>query len=79
MPEAELLVAQGVKEINLIAQDSTQYGYDLYGKMRLPELLRELSQIDGVHWLRLFYCYPSRVNRGIIEAIATTPKVLPLH
>jgi ribosomal protein S12 methylthiotransferase len=73
--EAEGLAAQGVKELNLIAQDSTQYGYDLYGKMRLPELLRELSQVDGIHWLRLFYCYPSRVNRGVIEAIATTPKV----
>ena len=73
--EAEMLAAQGVKELNLIAQDSTQYGYDLYGKMRLPDLLRELSQVDGIRWLRLFYCYPSRVNRGIIEAIATTPKV----
>ena len=75
--EAESLAAQGVKELNLIAQDSTQYGYDLYGKMRLPELLRELSPIDGIEWIRLFYCYPSRVNRGVIEAIATTPKVLP--
>src|SRR5579871_5440129 len=73
--EAEQLATQGVKELNLIAQDSTQYGYDLYGKMRLPELLRELSEIDGIRWLRLFYCYPSRVNRGVIEAIATTPKV----
>ena len=73
--EAEGLAQDGVKELNLIAQDSTQYGYDLYGKMRLPELLRELSQIDGLRWIRLFYCYPSRVNRGVIEAIATTPKV----
>lgn len=75
LAEAEQLAAQGVLELNLIAQDSTQYGYDLYGKMRLPELLRELSQIDGFRWIRLFYCYPSRVNRGIIEAIANTPKV----
>src|SRR5262245_43046628 len=59
--EAEQLAAQGVRELNLIAQDSTQYGYDLYGQMRLPELLRELSQVDSVHWIRLFYCYPSRV------------------
>ena len=73
--EAQQLAEQGVQEINLIAQDSTQYGYDLYGKMRLPELLKELSQIDGPRWLRLFYCYPSRVNRGIIEAVAETPKV----
>ncbi len=75
LAEAEQLAAQGVKELNLIAQDSTQYGYDLYGKMRLPELLRELSKVERIHWIRLFYCYPSRVNRGIIEAIATTPKV----
>lgn len=75
LTEAAQLAAQGVQEINLIAQDSTQYGYDLYGKMRLPELLRELAQIDGPRWLRLFYAYPSRVNRGVIEAIATTPKV----
>ncbi len=73
--EAELLASQGVKEINLIAQDSTQYGYDLYGKMRLPELLQALSKVDKLHWIRLFYCYPSRVDRGIIEAIADTPKV----
>jgi ribosomal protein S12 methylthiotransferase len=73
--EAEALAKQGVKELNLIAQDSTQYGYDLYGEMRLPELLRALSPIEGIEWIRLFYCYPSRVNRGVIEAIATTPKV----
>lgn len=75
LAEAASLVQQGALELNLIAQDSTQYGYDLYGEMRLPLLLRELAQIDGVKWLRLFYCYPSRVNRGIIEAVATTPKV----
>ena len=75
LEEAESLAKQGVKELNLIAQDSTQYGYDLYGGMKLPELLSELSKVDGIHWIRLFYCYPSRVNRGIIEAIANTPKV----
>jgi ribosomal protein S12 methylthiotransferase len=73
--EAEALAALGVRELNLIAQDSTQYGYDLYGGMRLPELLIQLSAIESIRWIRLFYCYPSRVNRGIIEAIATTPKV----
>jgi len=73
--EATALAKQGVRELNLIAQDSTQYGYDLYGGMRLPQLLQELSEIDDIRWIRLFYCYPSRVNRGIIEAIATTPKV----
>lgn len=73
--EAANLASQGVRELNLIAQDSTQYGYDLYGKMKLPELLKELSQVDDIHWIRLFYCYPSRVNRGVIDAIANTPKV----
>jgi ribosomal protein S12 methylthiotransferase len=75
LEEAEGLAKQGVRELNLIAQDSTQYGYDLYGEMRLPDLLRQLSQVEDIHWIRLFYCYPSRVNRGVIEAIATTPKV----
>jgi ribosomal protein S12 methylthiotransferase len=75
--EAGSLARQGVKELNLIAQDSTQYGYDLYHRPMLPALLRELSQVDGVRWIRLFYCYPSRVNDAIIEAIATTPKVCP--
>lgn len=73
--EAANLASLGVRELNLIAQDSTQYGYDLYGGMRLPELLKELSAIDDIRWIRVFYCYPSRVNRGIIEAIANTPKV----
>jgi ribosomal protein S12 methylthiotransferase len=73
--EAERLAKEGVRELNLIAQDSTQYGYDLYKQPMLPDLLRALAQVDGVRWLRLFYCYPSRVNAKIIEAIATTPKV----
>lgn len=75
LEEADALTRQGVKELNLIAQDSTQYGYDLYRKPMLPSLLRELSQIDGVRWIRLFYCYPSRVNAEVIEAIARTPHV----
>jgi ribosomal protein S12 methylthiotransferase len=73
--EAAQLAQQGVREVNLIAQDSTQYGYDLYGKFMLPTLLRELAQVEDIRWLRLFYCYPSRVNAAVIEAIAETPKV----
>jgi ribosomal protein S12 methylthiotransferase len=73
--EAALLARQGVREVNLIAQDSTQYGYDLYGKFMLPTLLRELAQVEDIRWLRLFYCYPSRVNAAVIEAIAETPRV----
>ncbi len=75
LQEAEMLAGQGVKELNLIAQDSTQYGYDLYRKPMLPSLLKQLSQVDGIRWIRLFYCYPSRVNAAVIEAIAGTPKV----
>src|SRR5262249_12245450 len=62
-------------ELNLIAQDSTQYGYDIYQKPMLPALLKELSKVAGVRWIRLFYCYPSRVNAEVIQAIAGTPKV----
>jgi ribosomal protein S12 methylthiotransferase len=75
LEEAERLAACGVRELNLVAQDSTQYGYDLYGEAMLPRLLRELSGVGGLHWIRLFYCYPSRVNGKVIDAIAGTPKV----
>jgi ribosomal protein S12 methylthiotransferase len=73
--EAHQLAAQGVRELNLIAQDSTQYGYDLYKRPRLPELLKALSEIEELHWIRLFYCYPSRVNDELIETLATTQKI----
>jgi ribosomal protein S12 methylthiotransferase RimO len=75
LEEAEMLAGQGVRELNLIAQDSTQYGYDLYGQAMLPHLLREMSRVEGIRWIRLFYCYPSRVNDAVIEAITSTPKV----
>ncbi len=77
LAEAEWLVQQGAKEINLIAQDTTQYGYDLYKQFMLPTLLRELAQVDGVEWIRIHYAYPSRVSDALIEAMATTPKVVP--
>ncbi|MCL5283754.1 MAG: 30S ribosomal protein S12 methylthiotransferase RimO [Armatimonadetes bacterium] len=73
--EARWLCRQGVREINLIAQDSTQYGLDIYQRVMLPELLRRLSDIEEVHWLRLFYCYPSRMTDEVVEAIAGLPKV----
>lgn len=77
LAEAEWLVQNGAKEINLIAQDTTQYGYDLYKQFMLPTLLRELAQVDGVEWIRIHYAYPSRVSDTLIEAMATTPKVVP--
>lgn len=73
--EAEQLASGGVKELNLIAQDSTQYGHDLYGRARLTELLKELSRVEEIRWIRLFYCYPSRVTQELMETIAGTPKI----
>ncbi len=56
--QAKNLAEQGVKELNLVAQETTVYGVDLYGKKMLPELLRRLSEIEGIEWIRLLYCYP---------------------
>ena len=72
--EVERLTRQGVKEINLIAQDSTAYGTDLYGKPKLVELLRELIKVD-VHWIRILYAYPRRFSDELIDLIASEPKI----
>ncbi|MHB8636818.1 MAG: 30S ribosomal protein S12 methylthiotransferase RimO [Fimbriimonadaceae bacterium] len=77
LAEARHLAAQGAVELNLIAQDVTQYGYDLYKRFTLPALLRELNGVDGIEWIRLLYFYPSRLTDEVIEALATLPKVLP--
>ncbi|MDE2126223.1 MAG: 30S ribosomal protein S12 methylthiotransferase RimO [Armatimonadetes bacterium] len=73
--EAASLAESGAREINLIAQDTTQYGYDRYGKPRLPELLQELGRIHQIRWIRIFYAYPSRVTAAFIHAMATVPNV----
>lgn len=73
--EAQSLAAAGVVELNLIAQDSTQYGHDLYGRFLLPDLLRELNAIEGIRWIRLFYCYPSRLSREVIESLGSLSSV----
>lgn len=75
--EAKHLAASGAKEINLIAQDVTQYGYDLYQEFTLPRLLRELNDVDGIEWVRLLYFYPNRLTDEVVNAMATLPKVLP--
>jgi len=75
--EAQQLADSGAIEICLIAQDTTAYGMDLYNRLALPELLRSLSEIDGIRWLRLLYCYPTMVRDDLIETIAANPKVLP--
>lgn len=73
--EAEQLVAQGVKEIILIAQDTTDYGIDIYKQRRLADLLAALNQVDGLHWIRLHYAYPGFFTDEVIEAIASCEKV----
>lgn len=73
--EVKNLAVQGIKEINLIAQDTTSYGSDLYGAPRLAELLKELVTIDGVEWIRLLYCYPKYFSNELIELIANEPKI----
>ena len=73
--EAKILVNRGVKEIILVAQDTTKYGQDLYGEYSLDKLLKELVKIDGLEWIRLFYCYPQRITDSLIEVIANEEKV----
>jgi len=74
--EAKGLVANGVKELILIAQDTTRYGIDLYGELRLPKLLDELCEIEGLKWIRLLYCYPDEITDELIDCIAKQDKVL---
>ena len=75
--EATALVQTGVKELVLVAQDTTVYGRDLYGESRLPELLRRLCRIDGLRWIRLLYCYPEHISEELLDVMATEEKVLP--
>ncbi|WP_296007012.1 30S ribosomal protein S12 methylthiotransferase RimO [uncultured Alistipes sp.] len=73
--EARKLAAQGVRELLVIAQDTTYYGIDLYGKRMLAELLRRLCRIDGIEWLRLHYAYPAGFPDEVIETMASEPKI----
>jgi ribosomal protein S12 methylthiotransferase len=75
MAEARELVERGVKELIVIAQDTTRYGQDLYGKLRLAELLHDLNALPGLKWIRVLYSYPNTFNDELIEAYATLPKV----
>lgn len=75
--EAKQLAAAGTKELVLIAQDTTNYGFDLYGKIRLPELLDALCEIEGIEWIRMLYCYPDKITDELLETMAKQPKVLP--
>lgn len=73
--EAKKLAADGVKELILVAQDTTRYGEDLYGKYSLDTLLENLVKIDGIEWIRLFYCYPQRITDSLIDVIAREEKI----
>lgn len=73
--EVSHLVARGVKEINLIAQDTTNYGHDLYGAPSLAKLLKEIVKIDGLKWVRSLYCYPSFFTDELIDVIASEDKI----
>ena len=75
MTEAKELAASGIKEIIVVAQDTTRYGEDLYGKLMLPQLLKDLNELDGVEWIRVMYLYPNNFNDELIEAFATLDKV----
>lgn len=73
--EAEVLAGQGVKELILVAQETTTYGLDLYGHKTLPELLRRLCRIDGLVWIRLLYCYPEEIDEELIRTIKEEEKI----
>lgn len=74
--EAKTLAEDGVKELIVVAQDTSRYGEDLYGARKLPELLRELCKIDGFHWIRVHYLYPEAISEELIDVFATEPKLV---
>ena len=75
LKEVEYLVKQGVKEFNVIAQDLSSYGLDLYGKLMLPELIDRMAQMEGVEWIRLHYAYPAQFPHEILDVMAKHPNV----
>lgn len=75
--ETEYLVSQGVREITLIAQDTTKYGLDNYGTLKLGDLIRNLDQIEDLHWIRILYMYPDEIEEDVLQAMKESSKVLP--
>src|SRR5262245_43605617 len=75
--EARELAADGVRELIVVAQDTTYYGLDLYGEVRLAELLRQLDRVDGIDWIRVLYAYPMYFSDELIDVLASTPKIIP--
>ena len=76
LEEAQRLASEGTKELILVAQETTLYGVDLYGKKSLPELLNRLSEIEGLEWIRILYCYPEEITDELIRTIRDNPKVV---
>ncbi len=76
LEEANTLAQRGVKELMVIAQDTTRYGEDRYGKLMLPELLTQLCKIDSIRWIRLLYCYPDRLTEELMDVIAREEKIV---
>ena len=74
--EARMLAEDGVRELIVVAQDTSRYGIDLYGERRLPELLRELCRIEKLHWVRVHYLYPDELSDELIDVIASEPKIV---
>lgn len=74
--EARMLAEDGVKELLVVAQDTSRYGIDRYGERKLPELLRELCKIEKLHWIRVHYLYPDEMTEELIEVIASEPKIV---
>ena len=74
--EAKRLALRGVKELVVIAQDTTRYGEDLYGELKLAELLRKLCEVDGIEWIRILYAYPDRITDELIETMASESKIM---
>src|SRR5215210_7347083 len=75
--EARELAADGVRELIVVAQDTTYYGFDLYGRSRLAELLGQLNRVDGIEWVRVLYAYPEHFTDEVVDALASCEKVLP--
>ena len=73
--QAEDMAAQGVKELILVAQETTVYGTDLYGRKSLPELLKKLCAINGIRWIRLLYCYPEEIDDELIAVMRAGKKI----
>jgi ribosomal protein S12 methylthiotransferase len=77
LAEAEQLAADGVRELIIVAQDTTYYGLDLYGEPRLAALLRQLDQVEGIDWIRLMYFYPMYIDETLISTIASSQRIVP--